>query len=408
MTTDHDLLATVQQENEQLRQRIRQLEQQADSFLWFQRIVERCPLPIGITRRHDGKVWYSNPAFRQAFAFPQDEAIKASSVSFYVNREDRQRLIAILNSTGLVHGEEVLFQRTDGSTFWGMVSYIGVEYNGDPGIVAYIYDITRRKEDEANLLIFHDLIKNLPDGVFINRNGRIAYANPACHAMLGFDADELIGQSFEDVARTWQVDDEAHFRNALQQIAEQGMWQGRSGITNRRGQHLYTDSTMFLVPDPHTHAHTMIAIHRDVTAQVAQEQERAAMHEQIIAAQRAALRELSTPLIPIADNVLVMPLIGTIDTARSQQLMEALLVGIAQQHAHTAILDITGVNVVDTQVAHALIHTAQAVRLLGAQMIMTGISPAMAQTLVQLGVDLTGIITSSTLQAGIEQALHRT
>lgn len=408
MISEGDLVATLQHENEQLRQRVRELEQQEARYIWFQRIVERCPLPIGITRRHDGKVWYSNPAYRQTFAFPEDEEIGASSVSFYVNAEDRKRLVAILNSTGLVHGEEVEFHRADGTTFWSMVSYIAIEYAGEPGIVAYIYDITYRKEAAAILQIFHDLINNLPDSVLINRNGRIAYANPACHTMLGFDADELIGQQFADVASTWQADDETHFRAAFQQITAQGMWQGRSAITNRRGEHMYNDSTMFVVPDPTMPTPAMISIHRNVTEQVQQEQERASLQERIIAAQRAALQELSNPLIPIADHVLVMPLIGTIDTARSQELMETLLEGIAQQQAHTAILDITGVKIVDTQVAHALIHTAQAVRLLGAQLIMSGISPAMAQTLVQLGINLNGIITYSTLQAGIEHALQRT
>jgi PAS domain S-box-containing protein len=129
------------------------------------------------------------------------------------------------------------------------------------------------------------------------------------------------------------------------------------------------------------------------------------LQQEIIAAQQAALRELSTPLIPIMDGVVAMPLIGAIDSARAQQIMETLLEGIGQQRANIAILDITGVRVVDTQVANALIRTAQAAQLLGARVILTGITPEVAQTLVQLGVELSSVTTRSTLQSGIAFAL---
>ena len=131
------------------------------------------------------------------------------------------------------------------------------------------------------------------------------------------------------------------------------------------------------------------------------------LQQEIIAAQQAALRELSTPLIPILDGVVAMPLIGAIDSMRAQQIMETLLEGIGEQRASIAILDITGVRVVDTQVANALIRTAQAAQLLGARVILTGITPEVAQTLVQLGIDLSSVTTRSTLQSGIAYALAR-
>ncbi|NNJ10454.1 PAS domain S-box protein [Chloroflexales bacterium ZM16-3] len=143
----------------------------------------------------------------------------------------------------------------------------------------------------------------------------------------------------------------------------------------------------------------------DITEQLRAEQERVSLQEQVIAAQQAALRELSTPIIPIGEGVVAMPLIGNIDTMRAQLVIETLLEGVAETRARTAILDITGVQVVDTQVANALLRAAQAVRLLGAQVIITGIRPEVAQTLVGLGLDLSGIKTLSTLQSGIAYAL---
>lgn len=129
--------------------------------------------------------------------------------------------------------------------------------------------------------------------------------------------------------------------------------------------------------------------------------------QQIILNQQAALRELSTPLIPLSDAVMIMPLIGTIDALRAQQILETLLQGVADQHAATVIVDITGVQIVDTHVANALIQAAQAVRLLGASVVLTGIRPEVAQTLVGLGVDLSGIVTYGSLQSGIANTLQR-
>jgi rsbT co-antagonist protein RsbR len=130
-----------------------------------------------------------------------------------------------------------------------------------------------------------------------------------------------------------------------------------------------------------------------------------AEHEEVIHAQAASLQELSTPLLTITDGVVVMPLIGAIDSTRARQVMEALLSGVAEQHATTAILDISGVAVVDTQVADVLVRAAQATQLLGAQAIITGVRPEIAQTLIGLGVNLGGIITRSTLQSGIMCAI---
>lgn len=143
----------------------------------------------------------------------------------------------------------------------------------------------------------------------------------------------------------------------------------------------------------------------DITEREQAAAERARLQEDIIRGQAATLAELSTPLIPITDTVMVMPLIGTVDSRRAQQVIETLLNGIAASRAVTAILDITGVPVVDTQVANALLRAAQAVKLLGAQVVLSGIRPEVAQTLTGLGVDLGGIITSSSLQRSVAYAL---
>lgn len=145
----------------------------------------------------------------------------------------------------------------------------------------------------------------------------------------------------------------------------------------------------------------------DITARKVAELGQARLQEEIIRAQKYALAELSTPLIPVSDDVVVLPLIGSLDTRRAQEVMEVLLTGIAQNRARIAIVDITGVQIVDTHVANTLVRVGQAIKLLGARMVLTGIRPEVAQTIVNLGIDLSDITTRATLQSGIEEALRR-
>ena len=130
--------------------------------------------------------------------------------------------------------------------------------------------------------------------------------------------------------------------------------------------------------------------------------------EHIVSLQRMALQELSAPLIPVMDRISVMPLIGTVDTERAKLIMENLLEGVIKHNAEVVLLDITGVPVVDTMVAHHIIQAAEAIRLIGATCILVGIRPEIAQTIVSLGIDLSGFPTRSSLRKGFKTALQIT
>jgi rsbT co-antagonist protein RsbR len=130
-----------------------------------------------------------------------------------------------------------------------------------------------------------------------------------------------------------------------------------------------------------------------------------AEREQALEDQSRLIRELSSPIVPIHEGVLVLPLVGTIDSHRATQIMESVLEQIVAYQAEVVILDITGVPVVDTNVANHLIQMARAVKLLGAQVVLVGIGAEIAQTIVQLGVELHDVTTRANLQAGIEYAL---
>ena len=130
--------------------------------------------------------------------------------------------------------------------------------------------------------------------------------------------------------------------------------------------------------------------------------------EEIIRQQRADMMELSTPVIKVWDKILTLPIIGTLDSRRAQLMMEALLQRIVESGSTVAILDITGVRTMDTLVANHLIKTVTAARLMGARCILTGVSPAIAQTMVQLGIDLSQITTRAQMADGIKLALELT
>jgi rsbT co-antagonist protein RsbR len=128
--------------------------------------------------------------------------------------------------------------------------------------------------------------------------------------------------------------------------------------------------------------------------------------EEIIRQQRADMLELSTPVIKVWDKILTLPIIGTLDSRRAQMMTEALLQRVVDTGSTVAILDITGVRTMDTLVANHLIKTVTAARLMGARCILTGVSPAIAQTMVQLGIDLTEITTRAQMSDGIKLALE--
>ena len=131
------------------------------------------------------------------------------------------------------------------------------------------------------------------------------------------------------------------------------------------------------------------------------------VREEVIRRQQEELLELSTPVVKLWDGVLALPIIGTLDSARTQIVMESLLQAIVQTNSRVAIIDITGVPTVDTVVAQHLLKTVTAARLMGADCIISGVRPQIAQTIVHLGINLLDVTTKATLSAAFAVALQR-
>jgi DNA-binding LacI/PurR family transcriptional regulator/anti-anti-sigma regulatory factor len=149
-----------------------------------------------------------------------------------------------------------------------------------------------------------------------------------------------------------------------------------------------------------------VELQREISERQRAQEESARLQQEIIETQKQALQELSTPIIPVVDRIIVMPLIGGIDSVRAKDITRKLLAGIREHRAHVVIIDITGVPLIDSGVAANLNKTIQAARLKGAHTIITGISDGVAETVVDLGIDWGDIETLPNLQTGLVAALN--
>lgn len=354
-------------------------------------------------------VTYVSENVRRLWGYdPQDFTTDSQGWVKHIHPDDQPHVLADLPRI-FEHGQHTLeyrFQMKDGSYRWihTRLCLIRDEQSNPVELVGSWQDITDRKQQEEELRLFKLLVERATDGLAIADlpDVRFRFANAAYQAMLGYQAHELVALHVPDVF----AEDPQYIRSLIAQGMQTGSWSGVLTYRRKDGSTFPGQLSAFVIPDQSGQPGLVVGIVRDLTAQYQAEAERAALQQQIIDIQREALRELSTPLIPISDKVMIMPLIGIIDSQRAQMVMETLLEGVARHRSHRVILDITGVALVDTQVAQAFIQAAQAVKLLGAQVILTGIQPQIAQTLVHLGADLSGIMTYGSLQAGIAAALR--
>ncbi len=285
--------------------------------------------------------------------------------------------------------------------------------SGSPEVVFEINnDITARRvaeeeRDQQTALLRRQaqLLDLAHDAILLRRfDGTIMYWNQGAERMYGYTAAEAVGATSHDILHT-------RFPAALPEIdaalSANGHWHGEVVHTRRDGGIVVVESRWVAQGAPGEAQALVMEINTDITARKEAEQMRSQQQQELIRLQAAAIAELSTPIIPITDDVVVMPLIGVLDTTRAQQVMDTLLSGLSSSGASVAIIDITGVKVVDTKVADALLRVARGARLLGAEVVLTGIRAEVAQTMVRLGVDLQNIVTRGTLQGGITYALSR-
>jgi PAS domain S-box-containing protein len=255
---------------------------------------------------------------------------------------------------------------------------------------------------------FRAFAETAPDVILLSDlQQNVSYANPAFYTIFGYDAvsNEAVGLSITELAEegAWAKIE----KEVIAALKAAGSHRGNMTLVRRDGSTFLADVITFPVRDSDDTPTARAYLIRDITVEQRFQQEQDRLREDLISAQQRLIEELSIPIIPVTDDVLVVPLIGSIGYARAQRIIEALLKGIEDCQAQIVILDITGVPQVDSEVANHLMQAALAARLLGTESMLVGITPQVAQAFVDLDIDLSGIVTRSDLQSGIEYALSR-
>jgi rsbT co-antagonist protein RsbR len=272
-------------------------------------------------------------------------------------------------------------------------------------------DITARKKTEERLTQLEQIANRSPVVFFVWRADE--------HWTVDFVSDNVqqFGYTPEDFysgrvpyADIVHPDDLARVAAEVEQYsqeADRAEFTQSYRIITQAGETRWTDDRTWIRRDAQGNITHYQGIVLDVTAQKQAETERERLQQEIIEAQREALRELSTPVIPVMDRILVMPLVGSIDSMRAKEIMRTVLQGISEHRAKVIILDVTGVAVMDTGIVNHLNKTIQAARLKGARTIVTGISDAVAEAIVDLGIDWGAVETLRDLQTGLRVALDQ-
>lgn len=263
-------------------------------------------------------------------------------------------------------------------------------------------EITRRESQRMLQLV----LDTIPIRVFW-KDKELNYLG--CNRLFAQDAgaftpEEMVGKN--DYLMGW-ADQAELYRADDRQVIESG--QAKIGYeepqTTPNGSTIWLRTNKIPLCDSSGNIFGMLGTYDDITKQKLAEEERQRLQQELIEAQQRAIRELSTPIIPVMERIIVMPLIGSIDTMRARDITRTLLAGIRENRAKVVILDITGVPLVDSGVANHLNKTIQAARLKGARTIVTGVSDAVAETIVDLGIDWGEIETLADLQTGLVVAL---
>ena len=289
---------------------------------------------------------------------------------------------------------------------------------GNPyGIVAVVRDITRAKQVEKDLrlseLRYRSLFENMEDMYFAMdlRDMNILRMNPAGVRALGCDSEEeLIGKSLLD-----------QFENPedIMSVVMEGMTLGQqkdtktlegTGVVKKTGKAITIDITPHFTFDEDGQLVGAGGILKDITERkLAEEKLRESERtlKRLVEQLRVSQEELSTPVVQIWDSILALPLIGVLDSRRGQRIMEVLLSRIVQTQSEIVILDVTGVSSMDTDVTNTLVKTIQSTNYLGAKCVITGVRSDIAQTMSNLGVDMSKFIIKSDMQDGLRWGLDK-
>ena len=353
----------------------------------------------------DGYFKHINRTWERVLGYTAEELSKEPFVSF-IHPEDRAATVAATRT--LTEGRDVIFFKNRYRCKDG--SYRLLEWKATPAvehgsIYAIARDITGRDDTENEQRALRERLAHLLHSsrvvlYSLRTSGDFGatFVSSNVTDQFGYEPREFL-----ENPKFWEEhlhpDDAARSRVTIEKLLVPGHHTNEYRFLHKDGTYRWVNDDCTLLRDEDGKPVEVVGSWQDIS-----ENKQA---ELTIQQQSAALSRLSTPFIPISDDVIIMPLVGLIDSQRASQVIEMLLDGVSKSGARVAILDITGVGTVDTAVANVLLQAAGAVRLLGAQLVLTGMRPEVAQTVVTLGIDLKSIVSHGTLQAGILYATRQ-
>ncbi len=380
------------------------------------RAVEQSPSIITITDA-EGNIEYVNPKFTQVTGYAFEEVIGKNPrilKSGETPPEEYKRLWAAITSGREWRGE-FHNKKKNGELYWASASILPIRDR--EGLITHFLgveeDITERRRAEEALreseasLVEAQRVAHVGNWDWNIVTNDLAWSDEI-YRIFGLKPREF-GATYEAFLSTVHPDD----REYVQKSVDQAVHEGKPySIDHRivlpegevRTVHEQGEVTFDKIGTPIR----MVGVVQDITERRRAEEEIRSLNvelERRVAEQEISIGELSTPVVKLWDEIVLLPLIGVVDTERAQQLIEAMLNAIVETQARVAILDITGVPGVDTSVAQHMIRTVAAAKMLGAEVIVTGVSPEAAQALVKLGVDLSSMRTRGTLRTGLAEAL---
>ncbi len=265
---------------------------------------------------------------------------------------------------------------------------------------------TQAQSDKAGKLRAEtdlDMLRILVDSIMeyaiimLDVKGQVVSWSPAAERLKGYSAKEIIGKH---ISTFCTPEDLASHKTEveLETATREGRFEDEGWRVRKDGSKFWANVVVTALRDPEGKLKGFGKITRDLTQRKESEER--------IKRQGQEILEMATVIVQVWDGIILVPLIGMLDSVRTQQLMERLLQRLTETNSPVALIDITGVPTIDTQTAQHLIETIKAVRYIGSEVVLTGVRPAIAQTLVHLGIDLSGATTRSSLTAGLRVAFE--